>query len=168
MHPEAMSWVRHCLTEHDLHPVRVLEFGSKNVNGSVRKLAGIAAAEVFHGVDLVPGDGVDEVCDAADYIPPSELFDLVVTTEMLEHCPHPERVIGNAARCLTDGGVFVMTAAGPGRHPHSAVDGKRLRDGEHYGNIDPDELRGWLATRFDRFLIDVQRNPADVRAIAWR
>jgi len=42
-----------------------------------------------------------------------------------------------AFRMLEPGGMFVMTAAGPGRAPHSAVDGKGLQPGEHYANIDP-------------------------------
>ena len=66
----------------------VLEVGSRNVNGSVRDILAPLVSR-YVGCDLEAGDGVDVVADATrltDVFPP-ESFDVVISTEMLEHVP---------------------------------------------------------------------------------
>jgi hypothetical protein len=60
--------------------------------------------------------------------------------------------------------------AGPGREPHSAVDGgPRLYAGEHYRNIDPAALLDVLVSAgFSGVLVDQSTDPDDVRAVAYR
>lgn len=163
MHPEAFRWVEQVCVggRFDL----VVELGSRDVNGTIRDLFD---CDEFVGVDIDEGPGVDVVCDAADFMP-ERPAGCVVSTEMLEHTPRARESVLQAFRMLAPGGVFVMTAAGPGRHPHSAVDGMALRDGEHYENIDPDRLTSWLnEAGFVRYRVDVQRRPADIRCVAYR
>jgi hypothetical protein len=38
-------------------------------------------------------------------------------------------------------GRIIITCAGPGRDPHSAIDGGELRPDEHYANISQQEMR---------------------------
>jgi SAM-dependent methyltransferase len=115
----------------------VLEIGSLDVNGSVRPL--FAAAEHYHGLDISPGPGVDEVANAADWRSPP-CFDVVVSTEVLEHAPRWRDVVVNAWDALADGGILLLTCATDPRPPHSAVDGWDVRPGEWYANVAPREL----------------------------
>lgn len=138
MHPEARQWVEASID--GFTPKRVLEIGSRNVNGGVRDLF---PDSVYIGVDIIDGPGVDVVGDATELdLPP---VDLVVTTEALEHHPNPGLVIETAYRVLVPGGMLIATMAGPGRHPHSGLLEGRPKPGEHYRNIEPDELAEWLA-----------------------
>src|SRR5688572_23760884 len=94
---------------------RTLEVGSLDVNGTVRDvLAGASAA--YHGVDIRPGAGVDEVLDVtrlAERFEPGA-FDLVATTEMLEHCPDWQEALFQMLRVLRPGGLLVLTTRSPG------------------------------------------------------
>lgn len=122
-------------------PVCVVEFGSKNINGSVRPLFRGAA---FTGVDVVAGPDVDVVADAASFTP-EVAPDCVVCCEVLEHAENAQAIIKNAVRILRPGGLVIVTCASDGRQPHSAVDGGALREGEFYRNVPPSLLASWLA-----------------------
>ncbi len=114
----------------------VLEIGSRNVNGGVRDLFGDC---VYEGVDKEPGPGVDWVCDATKDLP-SGPYDCVVCCEVFEHEQEWPRIVERAARVLMRGGALIVTAAGPGRAEHSAIDGGRLHADEWYANIEPAAL----------------------------
>lgn len=118
----------------------VVEVGSLDINGGVR---GLWQAETYVGVDVVPGPGVDVVADGATYQAPGPV-DVAVCCEVLEHTPHGAAIVANLARQLTPGGWLVLTAAGPDRAPHSAVDGGPLRPGEWYRNVTTAELWAYL------------------------
>lgn len=163
MHAEAMQWVKQHVAGNEFD--RVIELGSRDVNGSVRDL--FPGAE-FVGVDIGDGPGVDVVCDAADYVT-DQPADCVVSTEMLEHTARARETVIAAFNMLKPGGMLVMTAAGPGRAPHSAVDGRTLREGEFYENVHPDALAFWLEEAgFERCVVDQRRAPADVRCVAYK
>lgn len=142
--------------------MRILEIGSYDVNGSVRP---IFAGAAYHGIDLRPGPGVDEVADGATY-DGGEAYDLVVTTEALEHAALPRALIDTAWRALRPGGRLILTAAGTGRDPHGC-DGGWLPPTESYTNIDPADLQSWLA---DWIGVQVVYNAIDrdVYAVATR
>lgn len=160
MHDEVALFVAGAVK--DFGPFRtVVELGSLDINGTVRPLFG--DADYYTGVDLVEGPGVDVVADAAEW-QPSAPVDCVVCCEVLEHAANWEAILRNAHAVLRGGGVLVVTAAGPGRGPHSAVDGNALRDGEHYENIDPDVLADVLGATFRTAL--VEHEGLDVRAVA--
>jgi len=138
----------------------VVEVGSRDINGSVRSLVD---CKTYTGVDLAAGDGVDVVGDAFEL---EHACDLVICCEVLEHEPRPEALVAHMAGWLRPGGAMLLTMAGPGRAAHSAVDGGLLREGEHYANIDPADLAGWLtAAGLDAF---VDTAGEDVRAWAAR
>lgn len=64
---------------------------------------------------------LDYICDATDIPVESCSFDAVLCTEVLEHVPMPEKVIGEIARILKKGGILILTAPlGSGLHlePH--------------------------------------------------
>lgn len=146
-------------------PARVLEFGSRDINGSPRPLLpGVR----YVGVDLAPGDGVDIVGDAAHFrtITP---FDLVICCEVLEHSPAAAAIVESAVLCAEPGGHVIVTCASDGRAPHSAFDGGDLRDGEHYANVPAADLQAWLEAAGARVLhIESRPDRGDVYALARR
>lgn len=160
MHSAAYHWVAACVA--DAGPfVSVVEYGGRDINGSVRPL--FRAAE-YTSLDLEHGPGVDVVADAATWRP-DEPVECVVCCEVFEHHPDWDALVVAAYDSLVDGGTFIVTAAGPGRAPHSAVDGGHVRDWEHYANVDPSDLLDSLrAAGFVGVEVDVHRN--DVRAVA--
>ena len=160
MHDEAMQWIADGVAGR--HFRSVVELGSRDVNGSVR---GLFDCDLYIGVDVADGPAVDVVCDATLYRP-EEPVECVVTTKMLEHAPTASEIPAAVMEMLQPGGLFIGTAAGPGRPPHSAVDGRGLQKGEHYANIGPVELTGWLvAAGFEQIEVETKRRPADIH---WR
>jgi len=165
MHPEAYEWVaRHATAG----PVTVLDLGGRDINGSPRAL--FPGATAYRVLDIADGPNVDIVADAATWSPNGQRYDVVLATEVFEHCAVWPSVCATAYAALRPGGRFIVTMAGPGRPPHSAVDGGwSLHPGEWYENIEPDRLRAVLAAvGFVEIIIDQQPSPADVRAVAHR
>lgn len=162
MHDACQQFIARAVREHGLNDprFRVLEIGSRDVNGSVRPLFDAVAA--YTGIDVTAGPGVDVVCDGARYLPDAP-FDVVVTTEALEHCPHWPDVLRNAWRMLAPGGWLLVTAAGPERAPHGC-DGGSVGD-EHYAGIAPDVLHAELRA-FDWHIVERNAAAGDVYAIA--
>lgn len=164
MHPEAYAWVaRYATTE----PAAVLDVGGRNINGSVRDL--FPGADPYVALDIREGEGVDIVADAAVWSPDRE-YDVVVCTEVFEHTPDWPQICKAIFAALRPGGRVILTMAGPGRPPHSAIDGGwQLHPGEYYGNVGPAELAaGLVAADFGGIVVDYQPSPADTRAVAVR
>lgn len=142
MHAQALEFARRVLA--DLHVTgHVVEIGSRNLNGSVRPLFVETAS--YTGVDIASGLGVDVVADGSSYEPlGSQPPSMVVCMEVLEHAPDGKDIVANAARILERGGWLLVTCATEPRAPHSARDGGAIQPGEHYRNVAPSDLRGWL------------------------
>jgi hypothetical protein len=152
MHGEAWAWLA---ANRPQIADRVLDLGAREAGqGRVRDI--FPDASEYVGVDYQEGPGVDMVADLAVSIwapRPSALrpyFDVVVCAEVLEHAPMPGAIIANAYYALLEGGVFLVTAAGPGRPPHSCMPltyvptGPPDQDGGHppnpqefYLNVEP-------------------------------
>ena len=120
-------------------PTRMLEVGSLDVNGTVRAVLGHAVAS-YYGVDIRPGPGVDEVLDVArlsDRFGP-RAFDLVTSTEMLEHCFDWQDALFQMLNVLRPGGLLLLTTRSPGfpLHDHPA-DHWRFGRGELTGLLEP-------------------------------
>lgn len=91
-----------------------------DVNGSVREGLMTLSPSSYTGVDLASGPGVDEVCSAAElaerFGPDS--FDIVVSTEMLEHVLDWRRAVRNLKAVLKPGGALLITTRSPGYPYH--------------------------------------------------
>lgn len=161
MHSEALQWLDACRAR-----LSVCDLGSLNVNGSAR--------DHFHGWDYVgvdcrPGPGVTVVADAREYDADGRQFDVVVSCEMLEHCPDWHLAVVNAYRLTKPGGYFFGTAAGPSRPIHSSDGGSALAEGEHYANILPEELRTHLLLAgFEQVIVRLASEGCDVQWFARR
>jgi SAM-dependent methyltransferase len=161
VHDSAYAYVQRALAKLPT-PKRVLELGSRNVNGSIRDL--FPQSVDYCGIDLRLGDGVDVVADATNF-GKAYHYDLVVCCEVLEHSAEGKSICANAYRVLAWGGVFLATAAYTGRTPHSGLDGGELRRGEHYRNVTFDDLYEWL-TPFATAAYEVNQTAHDIYVTA--
>lgn len=164
MHPEALDFVKRAIAEYGPF-TRILELGSRIVNGSPRDL--FYNVRDYVGVDITPGPGVDVVADALIYVPPFEP-DLILCTEVLEHCEKWPHLILHARSILPVFGTLVITCATDPRKPH-ACDGGDLQAAQYYANIRPStmaqvlELAGFL-----HWQLHVDRDIGDLYVIARR
>ena len=102
----------------------VLEVGAQNINGSLRGYVEALGPSHYYGVDVVDGPGVDVICDASDLVEcfGLESFDLVICTEMLEHCQEWQAALSNMKRVCRPGGLILLTVRGPGFPRHHPPD----------------------------------------------
>jgi hypothetical protein len=90
---------------------RVLELGSRNRSGTVRK--GLVPSHLeYVGLDILSGDNVDVVGDAHElsHIFPLESFDAVFATSVFEHLMMPWKVVIELNRVLKRGGLVMLTS----------------------------------------------------------
>lgn len=162
MHPAAFEYVRDVVEK---LPIRksVLEYGGKDVNGTVRHLFPDAS---YVSIDLLDGAGVDIVADAATFRPVNAP-DTVVCCEVLEHSAKWADIIAQAARVLEVDGVFIMTCATTGRAPHG-VDGMQVQPGEYYGNVEVNEMMSTLGVYFSEYDLDVNTPAGDLYVTAFK
>lgn len=134
MHDEVLRWFE---VVKKAHPSRwagpVIELGSYDMNGSIRSMFDGCA---YVGVDTRPGPGVDVVCDTHEVPLREGGYQVVASTEMLEHDPHWEASIYKMMELVAPGGLVVITCAAPGRGPHG------LDFSPHYRNISVADARG--------------------------
>ena len=122
---------------------RVLEIGSRNINGSVRTLF---EDTTYVGLDVEGGPCVDVVSLGHEYEDKLGSFDVVCSTEAFEHDPHAEKTIANMLRLLKPSGLFFMTCAGIGRGEHGTAKTGRCYgpDPTFYRNVSQSVFLNWL------------------------
>lgn len=163
MHDAAYAWVAKFKTE-DF--ISILDIGGRDINGTCRTLFPNA---VYTVLDARPGPNVHILADAADWDPDGRRWDVVLCTEVFEHAAHWPGICRTAYKALWPGGKLIVTAAGPGRGPHSGIDGGGVvYPDEHYENVEPIALQAVLEEcGFVEITVDFQSTPsADVRAVA--
>lgn len=99
------------LTRDEVAGKRVLEAGSSSVNGSVRPFIEVYGPGEYIGVDIAAGEGVDIICDVNDIARRfgENSFDLIISTELLEHVRDWRRAIHNLKAACRPGGLIVIT-----------------------------------------------------------
>jgi SAM-dependent methyltransferase len=119
-----LDFVRHYLRPDDVQDRTVLEVGALDVNGSVRPLVCALRPKSYVGVDLQAGPGVDEICDAAELVARfgANSFDLLISTELLEHVRDWRKVIGQFKQVLKPGGRLLVTTRSRGFPYHPFPD----------------------------------------------
>lgn len=119
--------------------LRVLEIGSYDVNGSVRRYF---SGSDYVGVDLIEGPGVDIVCEGDKFDRPDEFFDIAISCECFEHNPNWAETFLNMVRMIKNGGVLIITCATTGRPEHgttrtepTASPGTQSLNWDYYKNL---------------------------------
>lgn len=140
----------------------VLEVGSQNINGSVRPYF----KNCFYvGIDLGEAPGVDLVVSIINYNTPLA-FDVVISSEMLEHCAEWAEALQQMFDNIKHGGMFILTCAGPTRQEHgtsrtSPGDSKFTLD--HYRNISMEDFTSILPLElFSESSLGLYRGDADL------
>lgn len=95
---------------------RVLDCGSLDINGNNRYLFENCR---YTGIDIVEGKNVDYVTRVHDFNDSG--FDVIITTEMLEHDEYLGFTIHSMFAMLKPGGLLLITAAGNGREEHGTA-----------------------------------------------
>jgi 2-polyprenyl-3-methyl-5-hydroxy-6-metoxy-1,4-benzoquinol methylase len=104
-------------------PIRVLDIGSKGVNGTYRELFSGAAFE-YVGLDIDPGPNVDVVPeDPYDWQElDEERFDVIVSGQVLEHLEFPWLTMEQIAKKLKPNGLVCLIAPSRGPEHRFPVD----------------------------------------------
>jgi hypothetical protein len=121
VHPSVYAFATTALGPAEIGGARVLEAGAYNYNGSVRGYFEALNPASYCGTDAQPGPGVDVTCPA-ERLP--ELlghgWDIVVSTEMLEHALDWRGAVRGMTVALAPGGFLLLTTRSNGfpYHPH--------------------------------------------------
>lgn len=145
MHPEIDQFVKKVKRKFPefFENKKVLEVGSQNINGSVRSHFKNCD---YLGIDLGEAPGVDMIMNASE-MNFSKEFDVMISSEMLEHCEKWQSALYNMYRAIKPGGLFILTCAGPKRQEHGTKnhtpqDSKFTL--EHYRNISVEDFNKTL------------------------
>lgn len=96
----------------------IVEVGSYDVNGSVRKC--FPKASTYTGIDLVEGPGVDQVGSGHEF-GLSHGYDIAISCECFEHNPYWLETFLNMIRIIKPGGFIIFTCATKGRPEHGTT-----------------------------------------------
>lgn len=110
------------LRKEEIEGKKVLEVGSYYKNGSIREVIESWNPSEYIGVDLIKGPGVDLICNAENLIEKfgKESFDVVITTELLEHVKDWKKIISILKNVCKPNGIILITTRSYGFkfHPH--------------------------------------------------
>lgn len=144
MHLEARAGFAKMLAKSGLDPQerwKVLDVGGQDVNGTVHDLLPNSA------ITTLDIENADIIADATTW-QPTQLFDIVIATEVFEHVLNWYGILLTMHKALDpDGpGVLLATCASTNRQPHGATGASAPAEGEHYRNVDPVALSQTLET----------------------
>jgi SAM-dependent methyltransferase len=95
--------------------LRILEVGSRNVNGTARDVIDKATYKEWIGVDIEAGPNVDRIMSVYDLSQNYGVeFDVVICTEMMEHVESWPSALLEMSRVLKDGGYLIVTSPSKG------------------------------------------------------
>ncbi len=144
---------------------QVLECGSLNINGSNRIFFKNCK---YKGLDIVKGKDVDIVTKTHAFLEGvSKIYDVVISTEMLEHDKFYSESLQTMFRLTKSNGLLLVTAAGEGRKEHgttatSPADSPLTND--YYKNITVSMLQEGLDfSEFKWFTINYQLAIGDIQ-----
>ncbi len=109
------------LSKDEVKGKKVLEVGSYDVNGSLRPIIESWEPAEYIGVDIEEGPGVDVICNADNIVEHfgKETFDIVISTELLEHVWDWRRVISNIKNICKSNGIILITTRSYGFPYHA-------------------------------------------------
>ena len=121
MIPYTIAFTVNNLNRKEVEGTNVLEVGSYNVNGSIRPVIEMRNPNRYIGVDFQEGPGVDEICTAGDLVKKfgKNSFDIVISSDTLEHILDWRDAISNIKRVCKTGGILIISVPSIGFPYHS-------------------------------------------------
>ena len=106
-----LSFVENRLTADDVQGRRILEVGAVDVNGSVRPAVLKLGPAEYVGVDIAHGRASTTYATARELVVRygDGAFDVVISTEMLEHVLEWRTVLSNLKRVVAPEGLILLT-----------------------------------------------------------
>ena len=107
MHPENGLWWHYCRIRYPRYfsGVKVVEFGSFNINGSVRQFFNDCD---YTGLDWRPGPCVDVTALAHEF-KTDKKYDTVISASMLEHDPFLDQSVKRMVDVMDDNGILLLS-----------------------------------------------------------
>ncbi len=108
---DCINWGAKNLTEEEIKGKRVIEIGSYDVNGSLRKNVELHNPGEYIGIDIVKGPGVDIICPCEKLVQKfgKNSFDIVISTCSIEHIQDWIESISNIKNiCKTNGIILII------------------------------------------------------------
>lgn len=96
----------------------MLDIGSLDINGCFNFL--FHACE-YTGLDLGPGPNVDAISVAHEYDAPDESFDVVISSQALEHDMHWRKTLAKAYQLVRPNGLLAFSCANPLGEEHGTI-----------------------------------------------
>jgi SAM-dependent methyltransferase len=140
------------LTPREVAGKNIIEIGACEVNGSLRPILESHGPASYVGVDITEGIGVDVVCDAEQLLSrfSQESFDIVLSTELIEHTRNWRRVLSNIKNLCAPGGTIRITTRSRGFHYHAYPN--------DYWRYEPKDIREIF---FDCGIVSLMKDPGD-------
>jgi len=149
---------------------KALDIGSLDINGNNRYL--FDTPEMYLGLDIVPGKNVDIVCPAHEYNGGDGSFDVVMSTNSLEHDMYYKLTLKKMVKLLKPGGLMFFSACysrkehGTKRTSPSQSGTSQIKGWEnYYKNLDLDDVRNSidLANEFEFYELTIEHK--DIRFV---
>ena len=142
--------------------VDVLDVGSVDINGNNRYLF---SKYTYTGLDIGPGNNVDVICPI-HLFKPNKQYDVIISTEMLEHDVNYVQSLQRMFNLLKPEGLLILTAAGDGRLEHgtkrtSPEDSPYTTD--YYKNINWKDILATLSPDVNFTEYELSYKPFDIR-----
>lgn len=125
MHGSVFDWFSTALAADEIKGMSILEVGSLNDNGSVRDSVELYGPLSYLGTDMRGGKGVNVIIAAED-LPKlaqgpgmHQAYDVVISTEMLEHAEDWRAAMRGMLEVMADGGLLLVTTRSKGFAFHS-------------------------------------------------
>lgn len=122
MHYSVIKFFCDNVNLHDIVDKSVLDVGSYNVNGSLKDIiVTTMSPKDYIGTDISFGPNVDRIIPAESLIDcfGEKIFDVVICTEMLEHCEKWKEAIFNLKGVLKENGLLILTTRSKGFPLHN-------------------------------------------------
>jgi len=119
-HATCIDFVKTHLNQKDVNGKSVLDVGACDMNGTVRPVIANMNPSSYIGVDIEMGKGVDIICSAEKLVKRfgKDAFDIVISTEMLEHVKDWKKVITNLKNVIKPNGLLIITTRSKGYEYH--------------------------------------------------
>jgi len=169
-HLQQLTFVK-TISEHltrDYRNVKILEIGSYDVNGSIRKFF---LNSEYIGADLVDGPSVDIISDGHLLNHKNNTYDITISCECFEHNPYWFETFKNMYRMTKSGGFLIFTCATKGRIEHgtdrttpTSSPGTQSVGWDYYYNLQEKDFTDKidLSEIFDHFLFLTNNDSKDL------